>query len=528
MDDLVIPRNKWDLINEAEKEVKMIQEQYEKGLLTFEERKAKIIEAWYRVIRIVHKKARESADPYGSLVTIVRSGSRGKWEQPNQMMGMKGLVANPAGDVIELPIKSNYKEGLNVLEYFISTHGARKGTTDTALRTATAGYLTRRLVDVAQDVIIKEENCGDINGIQLFRSDAEAIGMNFGFRAFGRFLVEDVRLKSGKVFPANTIIDHDIAKNIEQDSSIDVLHVRSPLSCKSVRGVCQKCYGYDLGKNAVVQPGEAVGIVAAQAIGEPGTQLTMRTFHTGGVAGGADITQGLPRAQEIFELRIPKTKAVISDFGGRVISISSEERERIIKIRGKNTHGKTVAKEYFIVSHLPVLVNEGDEVKAGTQLSGGHVELRDLFKVAGEEYTERYIVNQIQDIYASQGAVIHDKHIEIIIRQMFSRVRVTDAGDTILNAGEIVEKGLLLEENLEIKKKNGKAASYNQVILGISKVALSTSSVLAAASFQETARVLIRAAIEGKADRLRGLKENVIIGKLIPAGTGFRNRNHES
>ena len=524
MDDLVTPPRKWGIVREAEKEVREAQDQCENGLLTHEERKTKIIEIWYRAIRAVHKEVRETADPYGSVVTIVGSGSRGKWDQPNQMMGMKGLVANPAGDVIELPIKSNFKEGFNVLEYFISTHGARKGTTDTALRTATAGYLTRRLVDVAQDVIIKEKDCGDKNGITLIRADSDACGIKFGFYAFGRFLIDGIDLGEGQVVPKHTIVNQELAKRIDRTSHLDRLRVRSPLRCKAIHGLCRVCYGYDLGKNSLVELGEAVGIIAAQAIGEPGTQLTMRTFHTGGVAGGIDITQGLPRAEEIFELRSPKVKAIISDFSGRVASILTDERERVVKIHGKNAKNKTVSREYRVPSHLPVFVREGDEVKAGDKLTSGHIDIRELFKVTGKENTERYIVNQIQEIYASQGASIHNKHIEVIIRQMFSRVRVKDAGNTSRDEGEVVEKAIVLEENKELNA-NQKAATYDQIILGISKVALSTESFLSAASFQETARVLIRAAIEGRIDRLRSLKENVIIGKLIPAGTGFKNRN---
>ncbi len=527
MDDIVTPPNKQSILVEAEKEVKEAQTQYEKGLLTYEERRTKSIEIWYRAIRAVHKEAREAVDPIGPLMTMLGSGSRGKWDQANQMMGMKGLVANPAGEVIELPIKSSYKEGLNVLEYFISTHGARKGTTDTALRTATAGYLTRRLVDVAQDVIVKEEDCREAKGIVLSRAGAEKIGINFGFRAFGRVLVEEVKCEGRSTIPKGTLVNQDIAKQIDRASTIQKVRVRSPLSCKSVRGVCQTCYGFDLGKNKLVELGEAVGIVAAQAIGEPGTQLTMRTFHTGGVAGGADITQGLPRAEEIFELRSPKGKAIISEFDGRVMDIIEEEREKRVMIKGENTKNKTVTKDYRIAPHLPVLYKVGDEVRAGDRLTDGHVEIRDLLKVTGKEHTERFIVNQIQDIYASQGASIHDKHIEIIARQMFSRLRVVEAGDTLLDEGEIFEKARVIEENIKVKEKKGKPATYEQIILGITKVALSTGSFLAAASFQETARVLIKAAIEGRVDTLRGLKENVIIGKLIPAGSGFKSHAKE-
>jgi len=469
---------------------------------------------------------------------IITSGARGSWSQPVQMAGMKGLVINPMGEIIELPVKSSYKEGFDILEYFISTHGARKGTADTALRTATAGYLTRRLIDVAHEVITNEGDCKDKNGTIIFRKDAEEIGQDFRFKIIGRVALEKIRIKNpeGKnetIVEEGEIIDLRKVEKIAE-AGIEEIKVRSPLSCKSLRGVCQKCYGWDLGSNQLVRLGQAVGIVAAQAIGEPGTQLTMRTFHMGGVAGEGDITLGLPRVEEIFEARPPGWKAAISDEDGKVLEITPE---RVIRVKVKKKSKNKISNlssgpgrkkknpeifEYKIPANQVILVNPKDEVKKGQLLCEGNVDLKELFKMTSQEETQRYVIKEIQKIYVSQGAIIHDKHIEVIVRQMFSRVRIRENGDSEFTAGEIKEKGQVLARNIIIRKEKKKQAIFQLLLLGISRVALTTDSFLSAASFQETSRVLIKAAIEGKEDKLIGLKENVIIGKLIPAGTGFK------
>jgi len=519
MNDLVVPPEKPKIIEEAEKEVYKIEEHYKKGLLSKEEKSSKIIEIWTRAKSEIEKLVPKTLPEDGPVFQMVDAGARGSWAQPVQMTGMKGLVINPVGQIIELPVKNSFKEGFDVLEYFISTHGARKGTADTALRTSTAGYLTRRLVDVSHEVIISEEDCDDEKGIEIFKKDAEDIGQNFLFKIVGRLVLEKIRDPKTKtqIIKEGEIIDWKTAEKIIK-AEIEKVRVRSPLSCKSVRGVCQKCYGWDLGKNQLIKLGEAVGIVAAQAIGEPGTQLTMRTFHTGGVAGGGDITFGLPRVQEIFEVRIPGGRAEISQVDGKVLEITPE---RVIKIEA-HKNPKTEVIEYKIPANMAIYVKSGQIIKEGQQLCEGNLDLQELFKIAGKSETERYIVNEIQKIYASQGAIIHDKHIEIIVHQMFSRIRIKDAGQSSFSPGEIVERTKFLEENGNLKKEKKTPANGVPILLGISRVALTTDSFLSAASFQETSRILIKSAIEGKEDKLHGLKENVIIGKLIPAGTGFR------
>ncbi len=525
MDDLIVPPQKEKIIQSAEQEIEKTNSYLQKGLLSKEEQSAKTIEIWQKTKSEIEKLVPEALSQT-SVFSIVESGARGSWVQPVQMAGMKGLVINPAGMIIELPVKSSYKEGLNVLEYFISTHGARKGTADTALRTSTAGYLTRRLVDVSHEVTVSEKDCGDKVGVEVFREDADEISQNFLFKILGRVSLEDVKgiVKKGE------IIDGRAADQIIK-GGIEKIRVRSPIICKSIRGVCQQCYGWDLGRNRLVKLGEAVGIVAAQAIGEPGTQLTMRTFHTGGVAGGGDITSGLPRVEEIFEARLPGGKAMLAQQAGKVLEITSEG---VIKIKTKELKNgrtkeqkkkkaeKTQIIEYKIPRGQAIWVKPGDLVVSGAQLCEGNLDLKELFKVAGFAGTWPYIIKEIQGIYVSQGATIHDKHIEVIVRQMLSRVRIEDKGDSIFSPGEVMERAKFLEENIKLKKAKLKQATFSPLLLGISKVALTTESFLSAASFQETSKVLIAVAIEGKEDKLRGLKENVIIGKLIPAGTGFR------
>jgi len=532
MDDLVVPAEKEKLIEKAEKEIEQIEGHYKRGLLSKEEKTDKIIEIWTKVKSEIEKLVPKTLSEDKSVSLIISSGARGSWTQPVQMTGMKGLVVNPAGKIIELPVRSSYKEGLDVLEYFISTHGARKGTADTALRTSSAGYLTRRLVDVSHEVIITEEDCGDKEGFVISKSEADELDQDFSYKIAGRITLEDIRGKNGRVIVSKgEIIDWEKALEIINEG-VESVKVRSPLTCKTIRGVCQKCYGWDLGRNEIVKQGEAVGIVAAQAIGEPGTQLTLRTFHAGGVAGGGDITSGLPRIQEIFEARLPGGKAEISKVNGRIIDVTPEKLIKI-KIEGSEDEGLTKGKkkkkgvedkiiEYQAPLNTAIYVKRGDIIKKGQQLWEGNLDLKEVFKVKGKEETQKYIIREIQRIYVSQGATIHDKHIEIIIRQMFSRVKIEDAGDSDFLMGEIVEKADFIEKNTELKKEKKNLAKASPVLLGISRVALSTSSFLSAASFQETSRVLIKASLEGKEDKLRGLKENVIIGKLIPAGTGFK------
>jgi len=534
MDDLNIPQGKNLIIEEASKEVDGIRKQYQEGLLTKTERRARSIEVWARTKNKISDLVPSALAKNGPVDIIFSSGARGSWSQAVQLVGMKGLVINPASEVIELPIISSFKEGFNVLEYFISTHGGRKGLADTALKTASAGYLTRRLVDVAQDLIIKEEDCNDKEGIHVYKRDLDEIGISFAERIVGRVSLENIiHSKTKKVIlKKNEPIDKSKAEEI-QALGTEKLLVRSPISCKSRFGVCKMCYGYDLGRNKLIEKGEAVGIVAAQAIGEPGTQLTLRTFHTGGIAGGADITQGLPRVEEIFEARIPRGKAAISELKGEVVSIKEESGQKIIRIEGwieskeKKSGRRKAAKEYIIPPQTGIWVQKGDSVERGQQICEGPVDLKEMFKLAGQEAVQRYIIKEVQKIYSTQGGGLSDKHIEVIIRQMFSRVKIKDGGDSELLPGAIIEKDIFLDENDKIKKANKKPATGQLMILGITKVALSTESFLSAASFQETVRILIKAASEGRIDKLRGLKENVILGKLIPAGTGLKQRFEE-
>ncbi|MBI2577264.1 MAG: DNA-directed RNA polymerase subunit beta' [Candidatus Wildermuthbacteria bacterium] len=524
MDDLVVPAEKNTLLENAEKEIEEIDSHWGKGLLSREERSAKVIEVWTRVKSTIEKMVPKALPVGGSVFSIIDSGSRGSWSQPVQMAGMKGLVINPAGRIIELPVRSSFKEGFDVLEYFISTHGARKGTADTALRTSTAGYLTRRLIDVAHDVFVVDEDCKTAKSIPASKKDSEELGQNFTLKIMGRVVPEDVKgyVKKGEV------IDWTAAQKIADDAEVRTVQIRSPLACKAQRGVCQKCYGWDMGTNALIAIGSAVGIIAAQSIGEPGTQLTMRTFHTGGVAGAGDITQGLPRVEEIFEGRVPGGQAVISEVDGVVQDITPEGVIKIVvsaddKAVSKSAKDKKIeVVEYEVLAKRAIYVQKGDTVRKGQQLCEGNLDLKELFKLTGKEETEVYIVKEVQRIYSSQGAPIHDKHIETITRQMFSRVRIKDRGESAFSEGEVIEKGTFLAVNVKLKKAGKKPATAVQLLLGISRVALTTDSFLSAASFQETSRVLIQAALEGKEDRLQGLKENVIIGKLIPAGTGFK------
>ncbi len=521
MDDLKVPQEKTIILAQAEKDVEIVKQQFDMGLLTNEERKNRVIGVWNEAKNKIADAVKGSLNKEGSVYMMVYSKARGSESVVVQMTGMKGLVAGPTGETIELPVRSSFKEGFNVLEYFISTHGARKGMADTALRTATAGYLTRRLVDVAQDVIVREIDCKDREGVYLFKLDSDKIGQSFALRVEGRTTMEEVIDPKTKklIIGKGETITRGQAKKIE-NANLEKLKIRSVITCKTKRGICQKCYGMDLGRNELIQPGQAAGIVAAQAIGEPGTQLTMRTFHIGGVA-GSDITQGLPRVEEIFEARPPKGESFILEADGKIIDISNKNL-KFVSIFVESLDKKKEVKEYQIPSGSTILVEKGKPLGKGTALNEGHIDLKKLYHVMGREEVHRYIVREIQEIYAAQGEGINDKHVEVIIRQMLSRIKILDPGDTDLLPGDIVEKDQFEEENAQVEKNNGEVAQGEEMIMGITKVALSTESFLSAASFQETARVLINAAVIGKEDKLRGLKENVIIGKLIPAGTGYR------
>jgi len=518
MDDLRIPEGKAELMREAGKIVEENSSLFEQGLLTEYERRSKAIEIWAVTKSKLEKLVKNQFDEKSSIHMMVESKARGNWGTVNQLAGMRGLMVRPDGQIIELPVKSSFKEGLNVLEYFISTHGARKGLVDTALRTASAGYLTRRLVDVAQDIVIQENDCKDKEGFIVYASDNSITGEPLSKRLFGRVIAEDLKDEKGTVLlKKNTLITKETAGAIDI-AAPKTLKARSPITCKASNGLCKMCYGYDLSKNRMVELGEAVGIVTAQAIGEPGTQLTMRTFHTGGVASVGDITMGLPRVEEIFEVRPPSGKAIISEVDGKVTEVEQKGSQYAIKIVTE----KGEEREYLSLPGGNALVSAGDLITAGTQLTDGHMDLKELFKTAGNiPAVARYIVREVQTVYYATGEGINEKHVELIIRQMFSRVKIMESGDTELLPGDVLEKRTVLEANTVAKQKEGKPATYEQLLMGITKVSLTTDSFLSAASFQETARVLIDAAISGKEDKLRGLKENVIIGRLIPAGTGF-------
>jgi len=517
MDDLIVPKEKGALIAEAEKEVKQIDSHYEKGLLSAEEKTSQKIIIWQAVKSKLEVLLKATLPKDGPVMSIINAGARATWAQPVQMAGMKGLVNNPSGDIIELPVKSSFAEGFNVLEYFISTHGARKGTADTALRTSSAGYLTRRLVDVAHDIIVTEDDCGDKVGLTVYKKDADVIEQNFLFKLVGRTCLEEVSHNKEVIVKKGELINWNQAQRIVKEG-IERVVVASPLTCKSIQGVCQKCYGWDLGRNHQIKLGEAVGIVAAQAIGEPGTQLTLRTHHLGGIVGAGDITQGLPRIEEIFECRVPKGEAIMSLTDGTVVGI--DEEKRIVRIQPSDKKKKDVM-EYKIPGRIAIIVEKGQEIKENYALCEGSLDLKKLYKTAGLEEAQKYILKEVQKIYSSQGVDIHDKHVEVIIQKMFSRMKIREEGGSKWIKGEVVERTVFNEEVDRLKKAKKDLPIGTQVLLGISEVSLNSESFLSAASFQQTSRVLIKAALEGKEDKLRGLKENVIIGKLIPVGTGF-------
>ncbi len=589
MDDIPTLKEKPAILEAAELKVDEVENQFQMGLLTKSERYGKIIEIWTKAKDEIVEASHGAMDVEGPVHTMVESGARGSWGQLTQIVGMKGLVTNPAGEIIELPVRGNFKDGFDILEYFISTHGARKGLSDTALRTASAGYLTRRLVDVAQDVVIRIEDCGTTKELEVTRSESEAMNRTLRDRIIGRYLTQDV----GKVGKKDELITDPIAQAID-DSGVESAFVRTVMECEALSGICQKCYGWDLGHGKEVAMGTAVGIIAAQSIGEPGTQLTMRTFHTGGIASSADITQGLPRVEELLESRNPKRKAFISEVTGKLsieeVTIVNQDlskanvpnssyKQKVIKIdymgedrdaykiagepkefkfeegdevkanqvlyiteEGKQVKAKRGGtfyfkgnkveigtpmpdvKEYVIPLGYSILVKDGQEITKGTALTEGHLNLQELFELRDRHAAQKYIIEQIQDIYGSQGQKLNDKHVEIMCRQLFSRVMIKDAGETNLLPGEIAEFQEVLIENIKAQEAGKKLATYDRRLLGITKVSLTTRSFLSAASFQETAKVLINAAINGRLEPLEGLKENVIIGRLIPAGTGWDAR----
>lgn len=581
-EDIVVPHEREKIIKEANENVQIINNHYWKGLMTADERYVNTIRTWSQakndISQIIVKafKAEEEND----ITYVIDSGARGNWGQVTQLAGIKGLVANPSGRTIELPIQSNLKGGFSVLEYFIATHGGRKGKSDTALKTAEAGYLTRRLVDAVQDIVVREKDCGSETVHLITRAESEEIGEKFASRIYGRTLAEDLKVGSKTIAKRNDEIGPELLEQIE-DLQVAEVPLRSVMTCKTRRGVCIQCYGRDLGDNHTVKIGTPVGIIAAQSIGEPGTQLTMRTFHMGGVAEGADITQGLTRVEELFEARSPKTPAMLSDVKGKVkiqhkegkaivnvmaeklgedeyripagydviVEKGDEVKERTVlskstmdkstlkaKLAGKVVsvsdgvvlvkHAELQHRSYELGSRDALLVKNGEEIEVGQPLNAGHYNLQEFLLKKGSYSVQKYICSEVQSIYASQGQTINDKHLELIVSKMFSKVRVIDSGSTTLIPGETVDIGELVYQNTFVTKgrKKGKKATVEQLLLGITRAALATDSWLAGASFQETIRVLVEASTTRKVDTMQGLKENVIIGRLIPAGEVYRSR----
>jgi len=518
--DLKIPLEKKTILNESSKKIEEITRQYEEGLLTKQEKKILTETQWRHAVEKISELVPKILKPTDSVYIFFNSGAKGNWTVAAQIMGIKGLVVNPLGRLIEMPILSSHQEGFNVLEYFVASHGGRKGLADTALKTSFAGYLTRRLVDVAQDIVIREKDCRTKKGLIIDKKKVKEEGEDLEKKIFGRILSNDVIDKKNRIVAkAGELLEEELVKKIV-NSSAEEISIRSPLTCESLNGICQRCYGLDLAWKKLIDLGEAVGIVAAQSIGEPGTQLTLRTFHTGGVARAIDITQGLPRVQEIFEASLPKGEAPISEIDGEIIEIKKISHQKFIRIKPKEKKSRLV--EYVIPELATLWVKTGDKVKKGDQLCEGNIDLKKLFKVLGKDACQEYILKEIKKVYNMAGEDIsNDKHFEIIIKQMFSQVEITDSGDSDFVPGEIVSKKSFQEEIKNLKSLKKQAPKAREIILGIKRVALNSDSFLSAASFQETSRVLIRAATEGKKDYLKGLKENVIIGRLIPAGTGF-------
>ncbi len=516
--DVKVPDSKKDILAAADKQVEKVRNQYRRGLITDDERYQSVVNIWEKATNDVSKAMEENFDDLNPIYMMVKSGARGNMNQLRQIAGMRGLMASTTGKAVEIPIKSCFREGLDALEYFISSHGARKGLSDTALRTADSGYLTRRLVDVSQDIIVREHDCGTVDGLTIEDiKDGNQIVEGLAERLEGRYPLNDILdpQTNEVIVDTNTMINKDIAKRIV-DAGITKVVVRSVIACRGKHGVCQKCYGMGLARRDLVSIGESVGIIAAQSIGEPGTQLTMRTIHSGGVAGVADITQGLPRVEEIFEARKPKGVAVITEIDGTV-KISDNKKKLEVIVTSKED-----SRTYTIPFGSKLKVKDGDEVKAADPLIEGSINPAEILAIKGPEGVYEYVISEIQKAYRNQGVDINDKHVEVIARQMLRKVRVDDGGDTDMFPGSLVDMYEFEDKNKEAVEQGKRPATGKRALLGITKASLATDSFLSAASFQETTRVLTEAAIKGKEDDLIGLKENVIIGKLIPAGTGMK------
>ena len=529
MCDAVIPPQKQELIAEADQQIAKVGRLFNRGLISDNERYNQTIAIWQATTDKVSKALADNLPKDNEIYMMADSGARGSMNQIKQLAGMRGLLANTAGHTIEMPIRANYREGLNILEYFVSARGARKGLADTALRTADSGYLTRRMVDVSQDVIVREIDCGTTDGLWVseIHEGKEKIE-SFRERLIGRFAVGDVvNPVTGEVIvPEGKMIDLYDANEIEA-AGITKLKIRSLLTCRAKTGVCARCYGSDMANGEPVRLGESVGVIAAESIGEPGTQLTMRTFHTGGIASAEDITQGLPRVEELFESRRPKSMAIMSEISG-VVSQDDTKKNVVIKVTGKDENGAEVVKSYSIPFTQHSRVMPGDRVEKGDIITReGVLYPQDILAIKGLEDVQNYLINEVQKVYRLQGVEINDKHIEVIVRQMCRKVRVTDSGSSNLIGGALASRlevesiNADLQQRIDAGEEGLKLVEYQQVLLGITKAALANDSFLSAASFQETTRVLTEAAIKGKVDPLAGLKENVIIGKLIPAGTGL-------
>ncbi len=524
--DATIPPQKKDILAATELEVEKVLKQFKRGLITNKERGKMIVELWTKATADVATALKANMGEFNPINMMARSGARGNDDQLKQLVGMRGLISNAAGRTIEVPIRSNYREGLNILEYFIASRGARKGLADTALRTADSGYLTRRLVDVSQDVIIREDDCGTNVGIEVYTiTNGSAVVEPLEERLTGRYLLEDFCDENGNVLVSCDKLMTDKDAAIIAASGVERIRIRSILSCKAKHGVCKKCYGANLATGMHITVGEAVGIIAAQSIGEPGTQLTMKNFHTGGIVGTDDITRGLPRVEELFEGRKPKHMAVLSAISGRVSFDKGKNNQDQIVVTD-NEAGRS--EVYAISFDARKKVHEGDYIKAGAMLTDGSVNPHDILEIMGVQAVQEYLIEEVQMVYRAQGVEISDKHIEVIVRQMMRKIKIDDPGDTDMLPGSLVDRGEFATKNEEIvarRESEGdeslREATCKPVLLGITKAALSTDSFMSAASFQETTRVLTEAAIKGKVDTLVGLKENVIIGQLVPAGTGM-------
>ena len=524
--DAIIPPQKKEIIAKAEKQIDEVKKMYRRGFLTNTERLSMVIKTWNDATDEIADALKGNLDEFNPIFMMADSGARGSMSQIKQLAGMRGLISNTSGAVIEIPIRANYREGLNVLEYFISSRGARKGLADTALRTADSGYLTRRMVDVSQDVIIRDDDCGTVEGLKVSAiMEGNQVIEQFTERLYGRYLLDPVVDKeTGEIIVNNDhmMTDADAKKIV--DAGYDSVYIRSILCCRSKHGVCKKCYGNNLATGLPVTVGEAVGIIAAQSIGEPGTQLTMRTFHTGGIASTEDITQGLPRVEELFEARRPKHYAILSEISGTVTLTEDKKNRVVIVTDGENAD----ERRYVIPFGYRLSVANGDQIVKGQQLTEGSIAPSDILAISGPGAVEEYIIKEIQNAYRSQGVEINDKHIEVIIRQMMRKFRIVDAGstnfipNTMVDRGEVYEANDAIQARIDAGEEGLSLATYEYTLLGITKASLATESFLSAASFQETTRVLTDAAIKGKVDPLFGLKENVIIGKLVPAGTGMK------